>query len=57
MTGISTGALTAPFAFLGPAYDDALTEVYTRTSADKIFTKRSFMAAITSDALGDTAPL
>ncbi len=57
VTGISTGALTAPFAFLGPAYDDALTEVYTRTSADKIFTKRSFMAAITSDALGDTAPL
>jgi hypothetical protein len=29
VTGISTGALTAPFAFLGPAYDARLREVYT----------------------------
>ena len=28
VSGISTGALTAPFAFVGPAYDDALTEAY-----------------------------
>ena len=27
VTGISTGALTAPFAFLGPDYDDTLKEV------------------------------
>ena len=33
VTGISTGALTAPFAFLGPAYDDKLREVYTKISA------------------------
>ena len=29
VTGVSTGALTAPFAFLGPAYDDALKKVFT----------------------------
>src|SRR5690348_2355587 len=29
VTGISTGALTAPFAFLGPGYDARLQEVYT----------------------------
>jgi hypothetical protein len=29
VTGISTGALTAPFAFLGSEYDPVLTEVYT----------------------------
>jgi predicted acylesterase/phospholipase RssA len=57
VTGISTGALSAPFAFLGPAYDNALTEVYTKTTADNIFTKRSIFAALTSDALSDTAPL
>jgi hypothetical protein len=57
VTGISTGALSAPFAFLGPEYDGALTEVYTRTTAAQIFTPRSFLAALTSDALGDTAPL
>ncbi len=57
VTGVSTGALTAPFAFLGPEYDDALTEVYTKTSADSIFIKRSIFAAFTSDALSDNAPL
>jgi hypothetical protein len=30
VTGISTGSLIAPFAFLGPEYDAQLTEVYTR---------------------------
>jgi hypothetical protein len=29
VTGISTGALTAPFAFMGSAYDQQLTEIYT----------------------------
>lgn len=57
VTGVSTGALSAPFAFLGPEYDEALTDVYTKTTAADIFTKRSIFAAITSDALSDTAPL
>src|SRR5215216_4221972 len=29
VTGISTGALIAPFAFLGPEYDEALARGYT----------------------------
>ncbi|WP_232630988.1 patatin-like phospholipase family protein [Methylobacterium sp. Leaf118] len=29
VSGVSTGALIAPFAFLGPAYDPYLTEIYT----------------------------
>lgn len=29
VTGVSTGALAAPFVFLGPAYDDELAEAYT----------------------------
>ncbi len=57
VTGISTGALSAPFAFLGPEYDEALAAVYTKTKPDDIFTKRSFLAALTSDALSDNAPL
>ena len=32
VTGISTGALIAPFAFLGPAYDKELNELYTGIS-------------------------
>jgi hypothetical protein len=36
VTGISTGALTAPFAFLGEAYDDVLEELYTLYSTTNI---------------------
>ena len=36
VTGISTGALTAPFAFLGPAYDQQLKAVYTTIAAKDI---------------------
>ena len=34
VTGVSTGALTAPFAFLGPDWDDELKAVYTTIDAD-----------------------
>lgn len=57
VTGISTGALTAPFAFLGPDYDDELKEVYTTISADDVLEERWYIAAVTQDALADTTPL
>jgi predicted acylesterase/phospholipase RssA len=57
VTGISTGALTAPFAFLGSAYDEQLKAVYTTVDADDVLRKRSVLAALTSDALADNAPL
>jgi hypothetical protein len=37
VTGVSTGALIAPFAFLGPAYDAQLRDAYTTISAVDIF--------------------
>jgi predicted acylesterase/phospholipase RssA len=37
VTGISTGALMAPFAFLGSDYDKQLEEVYTTTSSHDIY--------------------
>jgi len=40
VTGVSTGALTAPFAFLGPDWDRRLTEAYTSQAADKILERR-----------------
>jgi len=36
VTGVSTGALIAPFAFLGPAYDGILKRFYTDVSPDDI---------------------
>lgn len=57
VTGISTGALSAPFVFLGPEYDAKLKEVYTDTTADDIFTKRPLIAAVADDAMTDSTPL
>lgn len=57
VTGISTGALTAPFAFLGPDYDPQLRAVYTETPPHEILTKRSLTAALFDDALADNEPL
>jgi len=57
VTGISTGALIAPFAFLGPAYDDKLRWLYTSVRTSQIATSRSFVAGLTSDAIMDSAPL
>jgi predicted patatin/cPLA2 family phospholipase len=57
VTGISTGALTAPFAFLGPDYDDVLKKVYTTTSTKDILKKRNILFAFFSDSMSNTTPL
>lgn len=57
VTGISTGALMAPFAFLGPAYDAVLKDLYTNITAQNIYKKRNYMAIVLSDGLSDTGPL
>ncbi|NCA71043.1 MAG: patatin family protein [Sphingobacteriia bacterium] len=57
VTGVSTGALIAPFAFLGPAYDESLKRFYTTLGPDDIAKPRSILAALTSDAMADNTPL
>jgi predicted acylesterase/phospholipase RssA len=57
VTGISTGALIAPFAFLGSKYDATLKEVYTTISPKDVLESRSFLAGVLSDAMADNAPL
>jgi hypothetical protein len=57
VTGISTGALTAPFAFLGPEYDERLRQVYTSVTTKEIAESRGVTAAIFDDGMMDTAPL
>jgi predicted acylesterase/phospholipase RssA len=57
VTGTSTGALAAPFAFLGPEFDWALEAMYTRTGADDIVDARYLVAAVNNDAMMDTEPL
>lgn len=57
VTGVSTGALIAPFAFLGSDYDAQLREVYTTMTPDKVFRQRGISAALFDDAMADTTPL
>lgn len=57
VTGISTGALTAPFVFLGSKYDKHLEEVYTTLNSKNIFNKRSIFSIFGSDAILDSVPL
>lgn len=57
VTGVSTGALIAPFAFLGPDYDPQLKELYTTTDTAGIFNTRSLFGIIGADGLVDVSPL
>jgi predicted acylesterase/phospholipase RssA len=58
VTGVSTGALMAPFAFLGPPYDAALREFYTTTSTRNIFRVLSIIPQLLAgDSLADSGPL
>ena len=57
VTGISTGALQAPFAFLGSDYDSSL-EVYSTVGPDDVFRERSFWTMLRErDAVADFTPL
>ncbi len=46
VTGVSTGALIAPFAFLGSAWDERLTEAYTGPSAAEAIGVRALRAGV-----------
>jgi len=57
VTGVSTGALIAPFAYLGRDYDPPLSTMYTGLTPDKVLAKRAITSAFFDDALADNHPL
>ncbi|HZN68374.1 MAG TPA: patatin-like phospholipase family protein [Tepidisphaeraceae bacterium] len=57
VTGISTGALSAPFAFLGSAWDPQLKSVYTDITLADVLVRRGYTAAIWNDGMADNSPL
>jgi predicted acylesterase/phospholipase RssA len=57
VTGVSTGALVAVFAFLGPSTDCLLREAYTTVTNDDIFRRRRFPRSLLSESFADNAPL
>ena len=57
VTGISTGALLAPFAFVGPDYDARARHFYTNIKAEDIFTIRSWLTLPCRSSIASSAPL
>ena len=57
VTGVSTGALIAPFAFLGPDQDETLEHLFTTISARDIFKGRFPLAIPASPSAASTRPL
>lgn len=57
VTGVSTGALIAPFAFLGPSYDAQLERFYTTIEQSDVMISRGLITAALSDSLYDPLPL
>lgn len=57
VTGVSTGALIAPLAFLGSSYDPQLKEAYTTIDADRIYVVRRLISILWEDAIADNKPL
>jgi hypothetical protein len=57
VTGVSAGALIAPFAFLGPAYDRQLIAMWTRYGTRDLIINKPLAALFGGNALADTGPL
>ncbi len=55
VTGISTGALIAPFAYLGSSYDQFLERLYTQYSTENLIEQRGWLSSLRSDASFDTS--
>lgn len=57
VTGTSTGAILAPFAFLGPKYDKVLLEIYSQLSKDKIYQSQLLSGVFGGSSIADTTSL
>ena len=57
VSGVSTGALIAPFAFLGSDYDGRLRGFYTGVTRKDIYRQRGVVGLLTQPSIADTAPL
>jgi predicted patatin/cPLA2 family phospholipase len=57
VSGVSTGALIAPFAFLGSEYDKPLREIYTLYSTKDILEPQILAGLLGGNAVSSTKPL
>ena len=57
VTGVSTGSMIAPFAFLGGPYVDRLRTLYTTIKPEDISEDAGLFGPLFGEALADTEPL
>ncbi len=57
VTGVSAGALIAPYAFLGPSYDRQLAELWTTFDSSSVATPQVLAGLLGAEALADSTPL
>lgn len=57
VTGISAGALLAPFAFLGTNHDRTLREIYSDLKPKDLFKRKGLFRILRDDSAFDTTPL
>jgi hypothetical protein len=57
VTGVSAGALIAPYAYLGPRYDSQLAELWTNFDSSSVATPQVLAGLLGADALADSTPL
>lgn len=57
VTGVSAGALIAPFAFLGADYDRALSEIFTKYDSDNIYQVRVIAGILGGSSVASNDPL
>lgn len=55
VTGISAGAVIAPFAYLGPAYDEKLKEIWTQYRTSELATAQILPGLLGGPAFADTS--
>jgi hypothetical protein len=56
VTGVSAGALVAPYAFLGPAWDQEVTAIYTQESSQGLLQRR-ILGAVFGSSMYSGTPL
>lgn len=57
VSGVSTGSIIAPFAYLGSAYDDTLAEIYGTLRTEEVVRETLFSGIVSGIALTDTSGL
>ncbi|MFT7824247.1 MAG: patatin-like phospholipase family protein [Sulfurimonas sp.] len=57
VTGVSAGAIIAPFAFLGPKYDRVIKKLFAENSKENVFDPTPIRALFGGSAMGDASPL